>query len=331
MNERVVLLGAFLLAFGCGGSAVLSEPPDGGPGSPPLDGGVSDPDGGLPDAGAADAGADAGTPPLDGGADASDPRWAVLARPYLDSSATSASAAYEQDPWDQKMVGVSGGLLHPFFTATMFGCTDQRTPAQKKLACPAALSEARTSAVRKVVLHNTLESLPDTVSIFHRNRPFFRTDRSYPVSIHYVLARDGTIVEMVPESRVAYHSGTVATNQESIGIEIIANVGQDPSRGNAAARTWSAGSQRAVPFSAEGMTLAQYRSLLALLSRLTATYRLTPSQILSHRDVSTGTSCPGSIWRSGTTFSDWKSRDLAAHTQCLSQTGNEADFSRCLK
>ncbi|PJF33438.1 MAG: hypothetical protein CUN57_02195, partial [Phototrophicales bacterium] len=47
------------------------------------------------------------------------------------------------------------------------------------------------------------------------------------ISIHYIIGRDETIVQMVPEDQIAYH--VRCCNRKSIGIELINNGdGKDP-------------------------------------------------------------------------------------------------------
>lgn len=253
--------------------------------------------------------------------------WVVPARAYLDPTVRSASAAYAQDPWNERTRGVSGDPANPFFDG-VFGCTSSAgTPTA--LDCPAKLSEKRTSKVRRIVLHNTLEGLADAVSIFSRNRPYFRTDRNYPVSIHHVVARDGTTVTMVPESRVAYHSGVPAVNGDAIGIELVANAASDPTRGHALARTWSKEGAGAVPFEAAGLTIPQYRSLLTLVARISATYAIPLSSVISHRSVSPGTSCPTSIWPHAS-FDTWRDVDLPRDIACAGSTSTVDAFAVCV-
>jgi hypothetical protein len=135
-----------------------------------------------PDGAAADASsADSATPAP----------WRVPSRAYVDGGVRSAAEAYAQDPWNETMNGDGGAASNPFTDARLFACTFASEATGRVLSCAAKLSDTRRSSIRRIVLHNTLESLPDAVSIFARNRPWFRTDRSHPVSIHHVVGRDG--------------------------------------------------------------------------------------------------------------------------------------------
>ena len=67
------------------------------------------------------------------------------------------------------------------------------------------------SAIRVVVVHVTESSFASTVA-------WFRNPRS-GVSAHYVVGRDGQIVQMVPDDEIAWHAGNHWYNAHSIGVE----------------------------------------------------------------------------------------------------------------
>jgi N-acetyl-anhydromuramyl-L-alanine amidase AmpD len=83
--------------------------------------------------------------------------------------------------------------------------------------------KVREGPVRKIVLHATGGpdcdasrsfrggTLDGIVGHFLRNRS--------RISIHYVIGRDGRVVAMVPESRIAWH--VRGHNRDSIGIELV--------------------------------------------------------------------------------------------------------------
>jgi N-acetyl-anhydromuramyl-L-alanine amidase AmpD len=136
---------------------------------------------------------------------------------------------------------------------------------------------------------------------------------------------------MVPESRVAFHAGSTAGNADSIGIVIVADLATDPARGHDLARTWSPSKQRAVPFDAGGMTLPQYRSVLSLVARAMSAYGITAADVVSHRSVSSGTSCPGSIWQTDAVFAEWRTKDLARHLACATASPTTEAFASCIE
>ena len=107
-----------------------------------------------------------------------------------------------------------------------------------------ALAEYKPSpnhALRKptvIVLHytveDTLEGSRDILS---------DPDRKHPVSSHYLLGRDGRLLQLVPDHLAAWHAGVGRwgtindLNQASIGIEIV-NPGLMIKSGEGFARAW---------------------------------------------------------------------------------------------
>ncbi len=100
-----------------------------------------------------------------------------------------------------------------------------------------------------------------------------RSPRGSRVSSHYLLAPTGTLYQLVPDDKVAWHAGvsslrgvtTPSVNARSIGIEITNDgSGQTP------------------------FTEAQYRVLEQLVPYLARTYKVPKENILGHRDVAPG-------------------------------------------
>lgn len=95
------------------------------------------------------------------------------------------------------------------------------------------------------------------------------TDPSREVSAHYLIGRDGAIVQLVDESRRAWHAGkswwggNTDLNSASIGIELD-NTGDEP------------------------FAEAQMVALLALLDELSARHRIPWANYLGHGDVAPG-------------------------------------------
>lgn len=107
----------------------------------------------------------------------------------------------------------------------------ERSVAVKPLFLPDDVSEERTEEITHIVLHFSSavgHNYNDPYDI-HTIRHIFI---DYGVSCHYMIDRDGTIYELVPEDRVAYHAGKGTLpdkkhyedrlNQFSIGIELLA-------------------------------------------------------------------------------------------------------------
>ena len=95
------------------------------------------------------------------------------------------------------------------------------------------------------------------------------TDPQRQVSAHYLVARDGTVFQMVDEMARAWHAGESSwgglrdLNSASIGIELD-NTGEEP------------------------FAEAQIGALIGLLDVLVARYRIPPANILGHGDVAPG-------------------------------------------
>ena len=133
-----------------------------------------------------------------------------------------------------------------------------------------ALAEYKPSpnhALRKptvIVLHytveDTLEGSRDILS---------DAERKHPVSAHYLLGRDGRLLQLVPDHLAAWHAGAGRwgtiddLNQASIGIEIV-NTGSEP------------------------FPEVQIDALIALLRDLTQRHGIAPTQVIGHADLAPG-------------------------------------------
>jgi N-acetylmuramoyl-L-alanine amidase len=90
------------------------------------------------------------------------------------------------------------------------------------------------------------------------------------VSAHYLAFEDGSIVQLVPEARRAWHAGVASwagasdINSHSIGIEI-ANAGPD--------------------FGYPDFPEAQIAAVIALCRDVVARHRIRPERVLAHSDV----------------------------------------------
>lgn len=104
-------------------------------------------------------------------------------------------------------------------------------------------SDPRTSKVERVIIHCT-GGLHDSCDVsksyksgtvegiireFRSAQEIYEQDPQHNIkkSIHYVIGRDGTVVRMIPDDRVAYHN--YRDNAKYVGIELINNGdGNDP-------------------------------------------------------------------------------------------------------
>ncbi len=121
----------------------------------------------------------------------------------------------------------------------------------------------RTRKIDTIVLHHTGPGgLSGTVNTFKSS--------AAQVSAHYVIGRDGKIVQMVKDQDKAWHAGTSAfkgktdINQNSIGIEIV-NDGDGK----------------------QAYTEAQYKALEKLLPYLSSKYKIPTGNLTTHKAIAT--------------------------------------------
>lgn len=111
------------------------------------------------------------------------------------------------------------------------------------------------------------------------------------VSCHYFITQQAQVIQLVPESHVAWHAGKSAwqgremLNGCALGIEI-SNIGPwhtvratRENEANVTSQQW----KDAVPY-----TPAQYTALIALLKDLMQRHSIPPQHVLGHSEVSPG-------------------------------------------
>jgi len=129
----------------------------------------------------------------------------------------------------------------------------------------------RSKPITAIIIHHTASmTLESPVAWFK--------DPASKVSAHYVIGRDGRVVQMVKDDEVAWHAGHSAmrpnlpdgdpakeinVNSFSIGIEL---VGDNDS----------------------GFTDVQMASLYAVLEGLVAKYRIPPERVVGHAQIAPG-------------------------------------------
>lgn len=123
-----------------------------------------------------------------------------------------------------------------------------------------------------IVLHYTVEDTLDG------SREILSDPaRKHPVSSHYLLDRDGRLLQLVPDHLAAWHAGAGRwgairdLNQASIGIEIV-NTGSEP------------------------FPEAQIAALIALLKDLCARHDIAPTQVIGHADLAPGRKIDPGRW-----------------------------------
>lgn len=127
--------------------------------------------------------------------------------------------------------------------------------------------DERKADIDMIVLHATAtNSIEETLSIFIEKEDGGR------VSSHYVIDRDGTIYQVIPEEKRAWHAGvsswreiTEDINSHSIGVEF-----QCP----------AAGERSFMDFSNE-----QISAGLILCKDIMARYGIKPENVVAHSDI----------------------------------------------
>jgi len=138
-------------------------------------------------------------------------------------------------------------------------------------------SSDRINIPKRIFMHHTNGSLEHSVGIFQRTQ---KVDGQYrQVSAHYIVGRDGRIVQMVPDNKVGYHSGP-GGNNNSIGIENEATKAE------------------------QGLTPVQEEALIKLVRYLTSVYNIPATNIFGHNTVS-ATLCPTYVWPTQENLKQW--------------------------
>lgn len=135
--------------------------------------------------------------------------------------------------------------------------------------------------IQFLVLHNT--DGPFVKSLAHLKDPASR------VSAHYLIDRNGSIYQLVLDTRTAWHSGNKSMNQQSIGVELVASEAM------------------------RNLAPLQESALVSLARFLMTTYDLPVSNVILHRSVST-TDCPRWLWEDDPSYEEWKSARLSSRS-----------------
>jgi len=117
----------------------------------------------------------------------------------------------------------------------------------------------RTGPVDILLIHYTVTDLEESLRLLTEGA----------VSVHWLIAEDGTVYRMVPEDRRAWHAGVAVwegetdINSRSIGIELV-NPGDRP------------------------FAEPQIVSLLGLAREIMSRHPIPPERVLGHSDVAPG-------------------------------------------
>lgn len=125
-------------------------------------------------------------------------------------------------------------------------------------------SSRNGKAVDHIVIHyTTSRNIEGTIAHFMAGTP--------RVSAHYIVGRDGELVQMVPDRECAWHAGTSAMNARSIGIEHVARAG-------------------------DAIAEAQARTSIALIRWLMHAFSIPRAHVIPHACVK-ATSCCGDLFK----------------------------------
>lgn len=141
---------------------------------------------------------------------------------------------------------------------------DVGKPEVTWLASPNFDARPEGAAIDMIVIHDTeTPGVRDARTIWRH----FASERSR-VSAHYIIGKDGEIVQCVPDELRAWHTGESYyrgedhLNDRSLGIELVnGQTGSDP------------------------FTNAQYRSLIRLVSYLVNAYDIPMDRIVGHKEI----------------------------------------------
>ncbi|NEP57688.1 MAG: hypothetical protein F6K31_11790 [Symploca sp. SIO2G7] len=138
-------------------------------------------------------------------------------------------------------------------------------------------TSGRNTDIDTIFIHNTYGSFGGTISWFQQKRS--------KVSAHYVISRQGKILQMVKDEDTAWHAGSRGQNHRSIGIEHEATETE------------------------RGMTPAMEKASLSLCRWLMEKYEISVGKVLPHRSDwggSFNTSCPNLIFATNEEFIAWR-------------------------
>jgi hypothetical protein len=139
-------------------------------------------------------------------------------------------------------------------------------PQVDRLELTSHKEDRNGAKIDHVVIHyTTSRDIEGTINWF-KDAP-----RGHRTSAHYIIDRDGALVQMVPDADAAWHSGSRAMNHHSIGIEHVAAAGDE-------------------------IAPDQARTSLDLIRWLMAVYAIPIANVIPHCCVHT-TSCCGDLFK----------------------------------
>jgi hypothetical protein len=147
---------------------------------------------------------------------------------------------------------------------TACGIAAAAKPRVDRMESTAHKSSRNGRAIDHIVVHyTTSRNIEGSIAHFKTGTP--------RVSAHYIIGRDGALVQMVPDQDCAWHAGTSEMNQRSIGIEHVAGVG-------------------------DTITEPQARTAIKLIRWLMQAYAIPLANVIPHASVKS-TSCCGDLFK----------------------------------
>ncbi|WP_198598257.1 N-acetylmuramoyl-L-alanine amidase [Mangrovicella endophytica] len=152
------------------------------------------------------------------------------------------------------------GMVSDYFSSTL----EWEKPTVQWDPSPFNWSRGGTEIDTIVMHYTTSRNLSGTVSWFKDSKNVHKT------AAHYVIGRDGTIVQMVKDEDACTHGNS--QNKRSIGIEHSAKTG-------------------------DAMTAEQEEASAALVRWLVQEYEIKLERVIGHKCAPRSTSCPGDLFK----------------------------------
>ena len=146
----------------------------------------------------------------------------------------------------------------------------QAKPATEQRPAHPTNFDSRTHTIKYLVMHHSVSTMETMTRDFQTP--------NYRASAQYGIDRDGTVVQFVPDTQVAYH--VKSQNTGKIGIEIVATR------------------------PAHGMTTEQEESLIKLSRYIVSTYNIPLENIRGHNEFM-NTECPTWVFPTSSALRSW--------------------------
>lgn len=166
-----------------------------------------------------------------------------------------------------------------------------KPPVRKVPAHSRNFTKGRPTKITEIVIHNTVFTFQKSIDLFASSTNKNKT------SAHYLISRQGEIVQMVEDEDKAHHA--YQANGRSIGIEHEAVADLD-AKGNI------------TKVISSGFTPALEASSISLIKYLMKQYSIKPENIVPHRHEVKKTECPGLIFPKDSDFYSWRKKNFGA-------------------